>query len=653
METSQLEKSIFDAVLNIESEKRSIRKGSSSHNSSPRISINSRKSLHLNLDHFSNENSQYSVSSNTARSNYRQEESHKPISLVIIEKYFSEICQSIANKGTIDTNLLIKADTMQEVLKNCLVSVPDLSLQYYVLMESSLKEIQEIYSTQDEDLYSALLKKLVQLAELIEDNKFTSATERANTQPPEEIIEITGLNEIGRELEIRISKVTVRILNLWKKILSPQREASIISCGFLLLYFEVDTELKIPSNGKIPLDKAVVIMKNYLANPGTVVNSIRKTKEFIDKEMISVGSVRKIHDLFSKITAEHVKNIDKTMTGFTIYELVLFAINYYYAYAKEHYSFNVFEKQIHENFETEPTVSNNKEKVVEIQTKNEEMIKNNFEDIPTNEKYNYENNEKVIEEPIMIRRKVKNEDNIRKSLDFTEIEEKKDLLADKLHGNKADISLKLDFSSIKPILSPSKSKISTTNSLKLSQTQKNLQSLSTSPKKLFSPALNKNPSKYISQSPPKPLEKKVACTKKVVTPAEQPLKISKNPTIRARKSRENAKSLSNHNDILEEMQYKQYIEEKFRHFLIDKLKKETEKMLKNGLDKHDIKIVNELKASKCKNQWIEEFEKANGVVKFNVTKSLSDDKKYTSECLKAQKQLDILERYNSEIYDIS
>ena len=51
--------------------------------------------------------------------------------------------------------------------------------------------------------------------------------------------------------------------------------------------------------------------------------------------MISVGSVRKIHDLFSKITAEHVKNIDKTMTGFTIYELVLFAINYYYAYAKK------------------------------------------------------------------------------------------------------------------------------------------------------------------------------------------------------------------------------------------------------------------------------------------------------------------------------
>ena len=39
---------------------------------------------------------------------------------------------------------------MQDVLKDCLTVIHDLSLQFYVLMASALKEVQQIDQTQDQ-----------------------------------------------------------------------------------------------------------------------------------------------------------------------------------------------------------------------------------------------------------------------------------------------------------------------------------------------------------------------------------------------------------------------------------------------------------------------------------------------------------------------
>ena len=173
----------------------------------------SEKSFNLRLDKLNTETS--SSIPNTPQSTSRAgKRLQKPISLIIIEKYFTDICQSIANKGTIEKPLLSKAITMQEVLKDCLTAVPDISLQFYVLMASSLKEILEINSTQNETLYTALAKKIVQISEMIEENRFTSETDRANTHPTEEIIELTGLDAVSDELSLRITRVTARILNI-------------------------------------------------------------------------------------------------------------------------------------------------------------------------------------------------------------------------------------------------------------------------------------------------------------------------------------------------------------------------------------------------------------------------------------------------------
>ena len=697
MEISYLKRNLMNAVFNIEPKpsRNSIRISNGSNTPSPRTSLtpsNSEKSLKLRFEHLPSENSQNSINSNTPRTTHRQEESHKPISLVIIEKYFSDICQSIANKGTIDETLLSKATTMQDVLKDCLAAVPNLSLQFYVLMASALKEIQQIHLSQDENLYSALAKKLVQLASLIEENNYTSETDRANTQPPEEIAEVSGFHELGKELNIRIARVTARILNIWKKILCPQREAAVISCGFLLLYCEIDPSLKISPNARIPIDKAIVAMKNYLGNPGYVVTILRKTKEYVDKEMISVETIRRIHELLSKVTMEQVKTVDKTMTGLAIYELIVFAVKYYHAYAKENYKIDIFEKNPQESFDTE--ISTSREKMLELQPKNEEISKISQEEIIV-EKKEYEKaklQDQDFKDPFNIKIKSNNGETIRKkSFDITDRDKDKKLAAtskrvlnssgkpSKINGKtkaiSEDIQSKIKpkqsskevksspFSTVKAMPSPTRNKLLNSPSIKPLQPQKSPEQNSLSPSKISlspnkpSPSVTNKPAvKNIFQSPiinsPKPLDKNLIAAKKIISSTEKLSNSSKTTPVRIRKNMMNPRSSDpspvSNRDVLEEMQYQQYIEEKFRHFLIDKLKKETEKMLKSGLDRNDIKIVNEIKALKSKTQWIEEFEKFAGVIRFNAAKKLSDDKRYTAELIRAQKQLDILERYSNE-----
>ena len=656
---------------------------------------NSEKSLRLRLDHFSTESSQ---STSTPRTHMRHEsEPHKPISLVIIEKYFSDICQSMSEKGTIESNILVKANTMQDVLKDCLTAVPDLSLQFYVLMASALKEIQHIYITKEEHVYSTLAKKLVQLAELIEENKYTSKTERAYTQPQEELQEITGFHEIARELNVKVARVTARILNLWRKILCPQREAAVISCGFLLLYCEVDPTLKISPTARIPIDKAIGAMKNYIANPGHVVTILRKTKEYIDKEMISVETIRRINELVSKITVEQVKNVDKTLTGLVIYELIVFAVKYYQGYAKEHYNIDIFEK-VHEGSEGDTV--NVKENSVEVSLinnfeQNLEKADNkvNFSERMQDQEFsfpkrsnpsiNIEENSKELAEVIRGREVRPSTSAISQKMPQTSPKKpikpkKKSQTLVESSPKKKSLNTSEQFMQpslkniFKPVPSPTRSKVITSPSnppqLKKPLNPQQFSPEKTSPGK-FSPEKTlpeklpperaspfKTAAKPQIDSPimvsSKPLDKNIFAAKKIISSSSKPSNSNKTTPVRSRKNLGNIRSSDpspmNHRDVLEEMQYQQFIEEKFRHFLIDKLQKETEKLLKNGIDRSDIKFVNEIKASKNKIEWVEEFEKTTGIIRFNATKKLTDDKRYTAELIRAQKQLDILERYSNE-----
>ncbi|OMJ66380.1 hypothetical protein SteCoe_36790 [Stentor coeruleus] len=598
------------------------------------IPSNSEKYLNLNLklDSVQIEPSNCLSVSSSPQSTLRekQKDIHKPISLIIIEKYFSDICQSIANKDIIEKPLLSKAATIQDVLKDCLTAVPDISLQFYVLMASALKEIQQIYITQDNNLYSALAKKLVQIAEMIEENTYISEIDRINTQPAEEICEIKGLDNLAKELLVRVNRVTARILNIWKKILSPQREAAVISCSFLLFYCEVDPTIKVSPTARIPADKAVDVMRSYINNPGHVVTIIRKTREYVDKEMISVETARRINDLLEKITVEQVKNMDKTLTGFVIYDLVYFSIKYFEAYAKEHYKINVFEK----------VQSEEQTKIQEIRspqelTQSEIEIKNSISYVESGSPKKTQT--KTPEKPLQVGNRL--------------IEKKTPPPQQSPPKPRSKIPISV---SSRISLTPKISADSLTP--KRSLDTKTKTNLSNSPSKKN---LSNSPSKSnLSNSPSKSNLSITPSKKNMKTPNynifSSPVKydnkgFSGGFTTRVRSSQGSRISApsptANKKDFLEEMQYQQFVDEKFRHFLIDKLKQETEKLLGKGFDIRDIKVVNEASSNRNRIMWVDEFENYYGPVKGNAAKNIYDEKKFNAEVIKAQRQLDIILKF--------
>ncbi|OMJ95901.1 hypothetical protein SteCoe_626 [Stentor coeruleus] len=596
---------------------------------------NSEKYLNLNLklDNIKTETSNCSSVSNSPQSTLRekQKDMHKPISLIIIEKYFSDICQSIANKEIIEKPLLAKAVTMQDVLKDCLTAVPDISLQFYVLMASALKEIQQIYMTQENNLYSALAKKLVQIAEMIEENTYTSEVDRINTQPAEEICEIRGLGDLAKELLIRINRVTARILNIWKKILSPQREAAVISCSFLLFYCEVDSTIKISPTAKIPADKAVDVMRNYINNPGHVVTIIRKTREYVDKEMISVETARRINDLLEKITVEQVKNMDKTLTGFVIYDLVYFSIKYFEAYAKEHYKINVFEKvQVEEQSKIQEIRSPQELTQSEIEIKNS----NSYVESGSPKKPQTKSPEKPLRTNRLIEKK--------QPLPQQSPPQPKSKIATPA-SSRISLTPKIPAES-SPFKKPLDTRIKT--NLSNSPSKKNL---SNSPSKAN---LSNSPSKAnLSNTPSKTNIKTPNCS--IFSPAVQYDKkgfsgCSSNRVRSSQGSRISEPSpTANKRDFLEEMQYQQFVDEKFRHFLIDKLKQETEKLLGKGFEIRDIKVVNEASANRNRIMWVDEFENSYGPVKGSAAKKIYDEKIFNAEVIRAQRQLDIILKFGN------
>lgn len=451
----------------------------------------------------------------------------------------------------------------------------------------------------------------------IEETKSLNTVERAMTQVSEKSESHPNLQSISVELFVRINRINPRVLNIWKKILCPQREAAVISCSFLLLYCEVDASLKISPNARIPIDKAISTMKNYLANPGFVVTVIRRTKEYIDREMISVETIKRIHDLLSKVTIEQVKAMDKTLTGLALYDLIVWAVKYYEAYAREHYKVEILE-----GFGEAP-----------------------LPEFPRSSTDIMNTSTPVVTKPKLSENKVQAEV---KMPNTTRAKSNSDFVNKKTLESSARIVKPIAKAPIsKPQSPPKRNTLPGPNSLKPCQTQRSLKQPSPARCSPLRTISKETPS--IVRNSPKPIDRKIIAQKPSIYAGGSR---SNNTTpVRSRKPNEGSVSIdfqkSNARDVLEEMQYHQFVEEKFRHFLIDKLRRENDKLAKAGMDKNEIKTVNEMKAVKNRAVWIQEFEETSGMTKFGSTKKLGDEKRFTAELIRAQRQLDILERYNS------
>ena len=534
---------------------------------------------------------------------------------------------------------------MHGVLKDCLTAIHNLSLDIYLLMASSLKDIQHIRTSEDQRFQNMLSNKLLQISTMIEANNYRSDSEKVVCLPDKEEKEgkeVSSAREIAKELNIRVSRVTARILNLWKRIVYPQKEAGVICSCFLLLYCEVDPTVGISPLLKIRFDKAVNTMKNYSANPGYVVTVLRKTQEFIDKEMISVDTIRRVHELLGRITAENVKNIDKTLTGFIIYEMAVYAARYYEAVARERYQIEIFAPEACEKSVKESRLS---EKNVGISQSD------NFGIVLSGEK----KQSKSISESSDKKTKTAQKPSMRISISPSKSSLLKTITVSGIQNN-------LDLSKFSPknaFLSPRKSVDACKISTSRSPTPRNV---NISPKKKImskSPSLRHSGTKNISlgRSPTKATKAVSSETKQrstvksldlnLISAKKLLLSTQKMPSATSRTPPRKNESVDSsfqpksmdHRDVLEEMQYQQFIEEKFRHFLVEKLNISFD----DG-DPGESRNKHEDKAMKSRETWMREFENKVGIIRYNAIKKLGDEKRFTAELIRAQRQLQIIEK---------
>lgn len=511
----------------------------------------------------------------------------RPISLTVLEKYFSDVCQSINSKNCIDLNLLNRVETMKDVLQDCLNAVNDLSLEIYILMSSAIKDLQHFQAMNDRRIFSGLISKLIQINMLIEDDKFTSKTEPA----------VQGWGQIGKEgedleteLDIRISRITARILNVWKKIVSPQKEAGIICCCFLLLYCEVDRTIKVSPVVRVKFDKAVNLMKDYSANPGYVVTVIRRTKEFIENERISLEVVRRIHESMVKISSDSVKDMDKTFTGFALYELILYSIRYYQqCYLKKH-GIDALDKDYFDGKSKDTKLSDRS-----LNLSHSEIFTNAL------------SVESPQKSPIKL-------------------------------GTKPKTSVRSLHRPFTKTFSQSPEKSITARS-----------SLKPSPAK---PKPGETKASIVSKSPIRTIKSGLVpqeSEKKIIKPAVRPTFFKS----RGKEKMETSASSSparpqktliggtadsiDQSQIVEELQYQQFIEDKFRSFLIGKLENEGKVEAAENAEQIEEKVILN------REKWKKEFENSVGVIRINALKKLGDDKRFSTELLRAQKQLEMIE----------
>ncbi|CAG9327582.1 unnamed protein product [Blepharisma stoltei] len=222
----------------------------------------------------------------------------KPQSLIDLENYFSEICSSIEKSAKIEMEVLNKAECMQGVLKDCLTEIPDLSLQFYVLMSSILKEIQTINKKDDSISICPLASKLLELGDYLENRKYS-----ASLKKNKEINDTPTIKKPSDPLSIlkeNSAKVTARIIESMKKAALKEKVIENLTLAFFIYIFSAEGSLKSKCKNSYGND-LVNAIRECATSPGELVVIVRNAYKFINSDGISDENIRKIDELLCKI----------------------------------------------------------------------------------------------------------------------------------------------------------------------------------------------------------------------------------------------------------------------------------------------------------------------------------------------------------------
>jgi hypothetical protein len=115
----------------------------------------------------------------------------------------------------------------------------------------------------------------------------------------------------------------------------------VVCYGFLRFFADIDPIIQRPR-----IEDPVVAMIKYARNPGHIVQVVRKIKSCLDSELVSLRTVREVKSLILKTPPEVITCVDKTLTGFIMWDLVRVALEYYRAYGLFHYKVDIFDKDL-------------------------------------------------------------------------------------------------------------------------------------------------------------------------------------------------------------------------------------------------------------------------------------------------------------------
>lgn len=101
----------------------------------------------------------------------------------------------------------------------------------------------------------------------------------------------------------------------------------------------------------------VVAMVKYTRNPGHVVQVVRKIQFYLDNELVSLRTVKDVYNMIVKTPPEVIMCVDKTLTGFVLWDFIRAALEYYRAYELFHYKIDIFDKRLITDKETENSTS--------------------------------------------------------------------------------------------------------------------------------------------------------------------------------------------------------------------------------------------------------------------------------------------------------
>lgn len=90
----------------------------------------------------------------------------------------------------------------------------------------------------------------------------------------------------------------------------------------MLIFAGVDKNIETMISGKILSSRVKESVSKLTSNPGHVVQTARKTFDYLKLNAFQASSVRKAKEVLDKLNVDQVRKCDLTCTGLVLYEFL-------------------------------------------------------------------------------------------------------------------------------------------------------------------------------------------------------------------------------------------------------------------------------------------------------------------------------------------